>query len=464
MKQYISLSLLFLLCAGCGSLPTAKNNSTFKLELPVEETLPNRLRAFWAYDDLLPKFQISILVPGGVSADPAGRGGLTAFSMAFLGEATTQRDSQKLAQALEELGAELSVVTTYDYSLISISGLSTAEDQVLTLLSEILGQRTVRSEDLKRKKMEVIQSFDRLTESPDDLTDMMGQSLMYQNSPYGRAIYGSKKNVSSFTSREILQHQERLLHPQNCLVAVSGRISEAFQKKITKELSRWSAPKSMPGVIFSSNAIDASGIYFFNQKSLPQVQVRFLLQGVPRSHPDFLKLRLVNTILGGGFTSRLMSRVRDDLGLTYSISSSLDAKKFSGDWQISTFTRNDKVYDVLKETKQITEKFANAGITQQELDNARTKMSAQFPTIVETSERLAYNAMLLKFYGVSLDYLTQYQNELASFKLPEINRILKTHFAESQWMVVMYGDKEKVSQWSQISEMGELKVLAPPKF
>ena len=116
-------------------------------------------------------------------------------------------------------------------------------------------------------------------------------------------------------------------------------------------------------------------------------------------------MRLANLILGGEFASRLNQHVRDDLGLTYSISSEIDSRKFAGTFEISTFTRNEKVTETLLTTYQDVQKFIAEGINEKELRAAKSFLLGQFPLALETVDRLGYQLILLRAYGISDDYL-----------------------------------------------------------
>jgi zinc protease len=166
-----------------------------------------------------------------------------------------------------------------------------------------------------------------------------------------------------------------------------------------------------------------------------------------------MELRLANLILGGGFVSRLNSKVRDDLGLTYSIFSQFDTKKQRGTFVISTFTRNDKVGETIKNTREIFSQFVAQGITEPELAAAKAVLTGQFPMAIETTDRLALNLMLLRLYGVSDSYLKNFLKDVNAITVAQVNEAIHKHFSVENLKTVVYADQSKVGK--------QLKALGP---
>jgi zinc protease len=159
-----------------------------------------------------------------------------------------------------------------------------------------------------------------------------------------------------------------------------------------------------------------------------QSEIRVAMPLIPRKHPDYLKLRLANEILGGGFVSRLNSKIRDQLGLTYGISSSLDLGLDGGYLYISTFTKNETTSQVIEQINAELKKLVEEGVTAKELSSAKNMVLSQFPRALETVDRIAFNFMYLDFYGVGPSYLYDFQKSVDRMTLEDVNLAIKTHF------------------------------------
>ena len=183
---------------------------------------------------------------------------------------------------------------------------------------------------------------------------------------------------------------------------------------------------------------------FFTKPNLKQTQIRLGQRGIPRNNEDFLKLRLANEILGGGFSSRLNQKIRDDLGLTYSIGSSIDARSDRGIFIVSTFTKNETAGKTLTETLAVFQEFVENGVNETELRAAKNLLIGQFPKVIETPDRLASTYMFLDFYGVPRSYLSDFIKNLEKISLTEVNEVIKKYYHPRNFRIVVYGDENIV--------------------
>jgi zinc protease len=197
-------------------------------------------------------------------------------------------------------------------------------------------------------------------------------------------------------------------------------------------------------------------LQLFSKAGLQQSQIRMGHLGIARTDPDYLRLRLANIVLGGAFASRLNQKVRDDLGLTYSISSFFESKKGTGSFEINTFARNEKVGEAISSTLQVVREFRAQGITQAELDAAKALLIGQFPAAIETADRLAFNLLLLRAYQVPDTYLSQFFSNIDSIQLNEVNAAIRQHLDPDRFKVVVFADEKSVQK--ELSSVGSFQV------
>jgi zinc protease len=161
--------------------------------------------------------------------------------------------------------------------------------------------------------------------------------------------------------------------------------------------------------------------------------------------------------LGGAFASRLNQRVRDDLGLTYGISSGFEARKFQGPFLMDTFTRNDKVGETIGASLEVYRTFVEKGLSEEELQASKSVIVGQFPRAVETMDALAYQMLLLRYYGIPDSYLTQFVKNVNALSLVEVNAAIKKYFRPDQLDIVVYGDSTSVEK--QLKKFGAVQKL-----
>jgi zinc protease len=190
---------------------------------------------------------------------------------------------------------------------------------------------------------------------------------------------------------------------------------------------------------------------------LQQAQIRFAEPGIARNNQDFLTLRLANLILGGAFASRLNQKVRDDLGLTYSISSRFEALKNTGGFEISTFTRNDKVGETIKSSLAVLKDFIEGGVTDKELDAAKALLVGQFPAAIETVDRLAFNLLILRLNGIDDSYLKDFFTNVNGISRSDVNAAIKKYFSSDKMKILVYADGTKVAD--QLKTIGAVETV-----
>jgi zinc protease len=245
--------------------------------------------------------------------------------------------------------------------------------------------------------------------------------------------------MQNINRQEIVQFYKKFYVPQEARLAVTGRLTPEIENEIKSQFSKWQQGAPLPQVSSNFQPPVKGSITKLQSPHKAQTEIRFIQPGIPRAHPDYLKLRLINEMLGGGFASRLNQRVRDDLGLTYSIYSALDAKKNAGGWIVSTFSKNPTAQQTVDEVFSVLKKFVDEGATEAELSASKNLVKAQLPRALETADQLAYNLIALDFYGVGVDYLINFNRTIDNISLTDINKALRQYLKPEQMQVLVYG-------------------------
>ena len=161
--------------------------------------------------------------------------------------------------------------------------------------------------------------------------------------------------------------------------------------------------------------------------------------GVERTHPDRVGIELVNTLFGGRFTSRLNTALRVETGLTYGAGSRFDLLQQAGPFLISSYTRNDTTGEAIDMALGVLEALHEAGITPEELESVKTYMKGQFPTRIETSDRLASTIAQLEFYGRDSGDIDNYYDEIDGVSMEDVGRVVREHFPLDDLVFVLIG-------------------------
>lgn len=409
-----------------------------------EKKLANGLQLLFVPDDSLPYVSFSLLIKAGSSRDPQGQEGLASFVAELLDKGTVRRSASQVAQELGDMGADFDANAGRDYTSTSISGLSIERNGLLKNFVEIVTQPAFSDAEIERLRKQFLAGIARRIDSPDALADLAFDKFLFGTHPYGQEANGNKKSVSSLRKKDMIRFYLTHYRPNNAILAVVGNLTPEYKSQVEQAFLRWEA-KELP-VQTMSRAGNASGIevQIVDKPDLVQSQIRMGNIGIARTNADFIALRVANTILGGAFASRLNSRIRKDLGLTYGISSSFDARLEPGPFEISTFTKNSTVGELLSETHRLIKQFQESGVTSDELQRTKGYLKGIFPSAIETPEKLATNLVLLRFFGIPDSYLTNYLESIDGVSVSQLNRIIAKYFSADNMKIVIYSNASAV--------------------
>lgn len=456
----IITQILWISCSSVGKQgdKTAVSEGV-RLPETQEVVLNSGLKILFIRDTSLPRINIMALVGSGTINDPKDKAGLNYLTASLLDEGTEKHSSREIAERLEGLGADLSIQPGYDFTYLSLRGLSYNRATLVDSFLEVLLSPKFEPTELGRLKKQVQGSLSKIADDPDRFADLLFSKVIFQDHPYALPTMGSIASLERIQRSDIMSFYKNYYVPKNVMVAVVGDFDSAFAQQVKTKLSTWISESSFNGHLrpLGSPSNAPGRIKLENKKGLVQAQIRLGHRFVERASPDFLSLRVANMALGGAFASRLNQHVRDDLGLTYGINSSFDARKELGPFTIETFTRNDKVAEAIRATLDVYTAFVDKGISKEELDASKSVLIGQFPRAIETTDLLAYQMLALRYYHIDDSYLTHFVSNVQALDLQMVNAAIKRHFQPSHLQIVVYGDEGTIGP--QLKKIQSQKTL-----
>lgn len=428
----------------------------YRLPMYEEKTLANGLRVLFVPDQSLPYVTFTMLIRSGANEDPAEQSGLSMFVAELLDKGTKARTAPQIAQDLGQIGAQYDASAQADFTSVTASGLSMQAEPLLKNFLEIITQPAFSDIEIERMRKQIVAQIERRVDTPEQFVNVAFADYLYGEHPYGRPVSGTAKTVAAIKKKNIIQNYIRHYRPNNSLLAVVGKYTPEFAKKIEDSFGAWEK-RDVTGPTFAAVApIEGVQIRLVDKPGLVQSQIRMGHVGIQRKNDDFVAIRMANTILGGAFASRLNSRIRKDLGLTYGVSSSFDARLDRGPFEISTFTKNETTGQLIGEALKLIKEFKEGGVTAKEVDAVKGYMKGIFPTAIETPEKLASNLLLLRFYGIPDSYLSSYIQTVDRLSTSDVNRAIKKYFDEKNLKVVVYSSAPAVQ--AQLEAIGKVEV------
>ena len=274
------------------------------------------------------------------------------------------------------------------------------------------------------------------------MADRATLDALFGSHPYGRSIVGTMKQVSNLSKKNVIQHYLRYYRPNNSILVVVGKFDGDFEKKVETSFGLWAKREVPKEVLETPKVAPGLRVRVVEKAGLTQAQIRFVGLGIKRQDDDFMALRLANTILGGAFASRLNDKIRKELGLTYSINSSFDSRIERGPFEISTFTKVESIDKVVSETVKLYREFVAKGVTSEELARAKGYLKGIFPQAIETVDKLGFNLVLLRLYGIPDRYLTHYIYDLDAVSVSQVNAAIRKNMHPDDLSIVIHAPKE----------------------
>lgn len=430
------------------------NSNVIKLKPYKEVTLDNGLKVFFVRDMALPRIDLSLLVKVGQRDETQDTMGVNYFTANLLEEGTSQYSANQLADVLATLGTDFSISPGTDFTYISIDGLTLSSEKIIELFAEIIFKPAFKENELVKLKKQVLASYKKIADSPSQIADLKINEILFKGNVFAHPLFGTEKSIAKVKRADVIKHFLKFYRPNNSYLAVTGALTEDLENKVLETFKAWPMRVIEPNT--NTFATDVtSGRYFVKyKKGLVQSEIRMSFPLFPRNHPDHLKMRIANEIFGGGFVSRLNSKIRDQMGLTYSVGSSVDHRKDLGTLDISTFTKTESTFAVIEQIEKELDRYVQTGITPKELSASKNLLMGQFPRTLETVDSFAFNLMYLDFHDISFSYLSDYYKNLERISLDDVNSVIKNYFDRTKMKVLIVGDNKIEAQ---------LKSLEPQK-
>ncbi|MEJ5328717.1 MAG: pitrilysin family protein [Desulfobaccales bacterium] len=420
-----------------------------------QATLSNGLTLLGVEYTRVPWVSLAFMCKRGAETDPPDKPGVADWTAELLTLGTTRRSQLELARDIEAMGAALAARGGWDATYVHLDGLAEDMETLVATLAEVVMTPAFPEAEFallkERRRAELIQAADE----PREVATRAFARLFFQGAPYGHAVRGELARLEALGLEDLKTWYAREFVPQEAVLVCVGMVP--FPRLVAaaeQHFGAWQGggPAS-PAWREAPARLATPGIYLLDRPELTQSEIRMGHLGLPRKHPDYFPVRLLNYILGeGGFSSRLMTRIRSELGLTYGIRSTFAWRRAPGPFVISTFTPADNTALAVKEIRQVVEEVREAGVTAQELAEAQSYYIGHFPLGLETPRALARQVLNIGLHDLGLDYLARYRERLAAVSLTEVRLAAQSHLHPENLVTLVVGPAARVKE--PLAEIG----------
>jgi zinc protease len=430
-------------------MPPAAPEPAFTPPSPIHRKLDNGLEIVVVEKREMPVVSLGLFLKGGATNDPASKPGLASFTAQMLQEGTESRSSQELALAFEFIGARLSTDARREYAVLSTETMTKHWPAALDLMGDVLKNPTFPQHELDRVKREHLTDLRRSKDDANVVADQLIPSMVYAaDSGYGHPLEGTEDAVDSFTREDIKGHFEENYAPSWATLIVVGDVTaDQVQQNAEATFAGWSANGRAlkPNAKNPDTKTGETTIFLVDRPGSAQSVIRTVHGMVPRSHPDYFGLTLLNYAFGGQFSARLNQNLRQDKGYSYGYHSSIHwyrgPSMLTAGGSVQTEVTKEAVIETLKEFQEVRD---SRPITAEELDGAKAGLLLGYPASFERPGLVLNHLLQLVLFDLPDDYFQEMPARLSGVNLSEVHRMTSEHIQTDALQIIVVGDRETI--------------------
>lgn len=405
----------------------------------VTKKLNNGIRVSLKQMDGLLSVTAGILVGTGAAFERDDEDGISHFIEHMQFKGTPTRTAFEISDAFDSLGAQVNAFTGKDMTCYYVKSTSDHAAEAFSLLADLFLNAEFPEEEMAREKGVVVEEIKMDEDSPEDLClDLLARAT-FGSENYGRNILGPKKNVEGFTREQLFAYKRERYCPENIVVSFAGNLT--IDEALALVETHFGSLKST-GFSDRKKNVRYRAETLFKQKPIEQAHLALSFPAVKRDHPDYAATQVMNVILGGGMSSRLFKKVREEMGLAYSVYSYLTGYEEAGALTVYAGVNAQKAEEALEAVRRVIEEFRK-GVTEEEFLRGREQLrsSTIFSEENTASQMLLYGKNLL-YTGEEYDF-EEKMREISSLTREDILRVIQDNFDFSRAAVASVGNLKK---------------------
>jgi len=435
---------------------------TLKLPAIQKRQLSNNLPVWIVELHEVPVAQVNLVVLSGSSNDPAGKFGIASLTAAMLDRGAGSRSALEIADAVDFLGADLGAASGVDSSAVRLHVPVARLADALPIMADVALRPAFPADELERLRRQRLTSLLQARDDPPTIASLSFSRVLYGPSHrYGTATAGSAETIKSLTSADLRTFYQGTFRPDNAAMIVVGDVTtDKVMTLLEPAFGGWKAqgaalpPTKLPSVEEPAKR----ELYLVDKPDAAQSQIRIGWVGVPRSTPDYFPIQVLNTILGGSFSSRLNMNLREKHGYAYGAGSSFDMRASAGPFVSSAGVQTDKTAEALKEFFVELDAIQKT-VPADELTRAKNYVSLRFPEAFETTGDISRRLEDMLVYHLPDDYFAKYVGNIQAVTAADVQRVAQKYIQPSRFAVVVVGDLKKIEPGIRALNLGPVKVL-----
>lgn len=427
--------------------PAPSSPRPFRFPDVRREELPNGLRLLVAERHTAPLITVRVLVHAGADHDPSDHAGLAVFTAEMLEEGAAGRSSMEIAELVAGLGASLFCGADWDASMVSLDSLDRHLRRSVEIVRDLVMAPAFPDHELERMRGERLTALRQQMDDPAVVAGQLFNRFVFGTSPYGFPSVGTTESVTAFRRSDIEGFFARHYAPNNASILVTGAIDpERVATLVRETFGPWERKGRAVHPPPKANEEAAAQIYLVDRPSSVQSEIRLGHVGVARSSEDYFPLLVMNSVLGGVFTSRLNLNLRERHGYTYGIRSAFAFRRWAGPFVVSTAVRNEVTAAAVREILAEIRAMRDQHLSGEELTATKNYLEGVFPATVQSAHDLAARIQEMELYALPSDYFDSYRERIADVTAEDVARVAQKYLDPDRTTIVVVGKADAIDQ------------------
>lgn len=427
-----------------------------------ETTLPNGIRIAVAERRSLPIVHARIIVDAGAVHEPAEKSGLASLTGGLLIEGGAGGlTSAQLAERIEALAAQVNASASYSLASVTITSLRDVFPEAMALAATTVRSPMFAENDFGRVKAQALAGYEQALSSAEAVASRIWSHAMYApQAPYARSTAGTATTLNAITREDVVGWHSRMYAPANTTILFVGDIGfDDAVALVTRLFGDWAT--QAPALTLPANPYQTAGharVILVDRPGSVQSAIYVGVPGIATTDPDFFRMSVLSRILGGGFTSRINTNLRERRGFTYGAGTTNSALQNAGTFYASSSVRTNATDSALAEVMSEYRRIVAEEVPAAEYQAALNNLVASFPASVQSVQELANRLQTLLIYDMPLDYYNTYRERLSAVTPAEVQVLARQRLAPDAITMVVVGDLAQIEAPIRARNFGTVEV------
>jgi zinc protease len=387
----------------------------------------------------LPIMDLSVHFPAGAARDTAEKSGLADVTRYMMTLGADGQNEEQITNAFADIGAVFGGDFDLDRAGFTLRTLSSEQAKALDVFKKVLHKPDFPAVILEREKIRIISALQEAATQPDSISSKAFMQALYGKHPYGLHESGEIASVSALQVGDLRAFYQTHYTAKSAVIALIGDMTKAQAQSIAESISA-GLPQGAAVAKLAPVQMPAQASIQTIPHPASQAHIALGQPGIKRGDPDYFPLYVGNYILGGGgFVSRLTEEVREKRGLVYSVYSYFMPMAEAGPFQIGLQTKKEQANDALKLVNETVATFIQKGVTEKELQAAKSNIIGGFPMRIDSNKKILDYLGVIGFYQLPLTYLDDFNKQVGAVTAKQIQDAFKRRVKPETFATVVVG-------------------------